>query len=234
MLARRGLGEPQAGADAGAAERTGAAADDGQHRGDRDRGVAAGRGGKDQPADAASGDTGQGGARRRPAPAQRGGARALPPAILGRLGPRRGRRIGRGGHPGRWRSRRGRRDVVVLLDHVGADELVAVARHGADEARLLRVVAERVPHGPHGLAEGALRHDDVGPDAVEDLAAVHRLVTALDQQQEKIEVAGDERHVPPVPDEEPPTRRQGELTEAVASPAHGRGHFTHSPAGRAV
>jgi hypothetical protein len=37
--------------------------------------------------------------------------------------------------------------VVVLFDDAVADELVAVARHGADEARLARVVAERAADG---------------------------------------------------------------------------------------
>ena len=86
------------------------------------------------------------------------------------------------------------------------DELVAVARDGADEARLPRIVAERAADGAHGLAERALRHDDVGPGAIEDLAAVHRLAAALDQQEQEIEIPRDERHLASVPEEDPPLR----------------------------
>ena len=86
------------------------------------------------------------------------------------------------------------------------DELVAVARDGADEARLPRVVAERAPDGAHGLAERAVRHDHVGPGAIEDLAAMHRLAAALDQQEQEIEIPRDERHLASVPEEEPPLR----------------------------
>jgi hypothetical protein len=49
-----------------------------------------------------------------------------------------------------------------------------------------RVAADRADR----LAERAVRHDDVGPGAIEDLAAVHRLAAPLDQQEQKIEVTG--------------------------------------------
>ncbi len=114
----------------------------------------------------------------------------------------------------RWES--GRCRVVLFFDDV-EDEAVAVARDRADEARLARVVAERAPDGADRLAERALGHDHAGPDAVEDLAAMHGLVAALDQQDQEIEVPGNERDLAALADEEPPLRRQREITEAISN-----------------
>ena len=65
----------------------------------------------------------------------------------------------------------------------------------AHELRVARVVAQRAPDRPHGLAEGAVRDDDVSPDAVEDLLAGDRSVPLGEEQHEQIEVARDHRHV---------------------------------------
>src|SRR4026209_1510817 len=90
-------------------------------------------------------------------------------------------------------SRRRPRAVVIVFDDAVEDETVAGAGYGADEARLPRVVLERATDGPHRLAERAVGDDDVAPDAVEDVAPVHRLVPVLDEEDEKVEVARDER-----------------------------------------
>ena len=211
------FGERQPRADAGAAQRAAAGADHRQHRRDRERGGAARGDRQHQPADGTGGDPGQGAARGGAGPSGRGEPCRTPPAQPERF-VRWRQRPDRCGRRGRLGSRR--RGVVLFLDHVGMDELVAVARDRADEARLPRVVAERAADGAHGLAERALRHDDVGPGAIEDLAAMHRLAAPLDQQEQEIEVPGDERHLAPVPEEEAPLRRQRELTEAVSD--HGR------------
>ena len=65
------------------------------------------------------------------------------------------------------RRRRPRRVTVLLLDDAFEHETIPVARDRADVARLARVVAERAAQGAHGLAERAVGHDHVGPDAVE-------------------------------------------------------------------
>ena len=90
------------------------------------------------------------------------------------------------------------------------------ARHGADEARLARVVAERAADGANRLAQRAVGDDDVAPDAIEDVAAMHRLVAVLDQEDEQIEIARDERLLAPVADEHAAPRREDELAEAIA------------------
>ena len=54
----------------------------------------------------------------------------------------------------RFDRRRRLLGVVQLLDGL-KDELIAVARHRADEARLARVVAESAPEASHGLGQSA-------------------------------------------------------------------------------
>jgi hypothetical protein len=90
-----------------------------------------------------------------------------------------------------------------------------VTRDRADVAWLARVVAERAPQGSHGLAERAVRHDHVGPHAVEDQPAAHRFVPARYEQQQQVEIARDERHFAPVLEQQPPRGRQDERPEPV-------------------
>ena len=68
-------------------------------------------------------------------------------------------------------------------------------RDRADVARLARVVAERPPNRADGLAERAVGHDDVVPDVVEDVATMHRLVPVLDEIDQQIEIARDQRQL---------------------------------------
>ena len=98
---------------------------------------------------------------------------------------------------------------------VRADEAVAVARDGADETRLTRVVSQGAPQDSHGLGERALGDDHVAPHRIEDLAAVHRLGPPLHQQHEQVEVAGNERELLGPAQEHAPRGRQGELAESV-------------------
>ena len=107
--------------------------------------------------------------------------------------------------------------IVLLFDDIREDEPVAVARDRADEARLARIVAEGAAERPDGLAQRAVGDDDVRPDAIEDVAAVHRLVTSLDQQDEQVEIARDERHLAAFAQEEPAPGREREITEAVSN-----------------
>jgi hypothetical protein len=46
---------------------------------------------------------------------------------------------------------------------------------------------------------------------------MHRLAAALDQQEQEIEIPGDERHLPSLPDKKPPLRTQCELVEAISN-----------------
>ena len=92
-----------------------------------------------------------------------------------------------------------------------------MARDRADEARLARIVAEGAAERPDGLAQRAVGDDDVRPDAIEDVAAVHGLVTQLDQQDEQVEIARDERHLAAFAQEEPAPGREREITEAVSN-----------------
>ena len=55
----------------------------------------------------------------------------------------------------------------------------------------------------------------VAPDPVEDLATVHRVTAALDEEHEKIEVAGNERLLTSVAEEEAAAGRQNEFAEAI-------------------
>ena len=57
---------------------------------------------------------------------------------------------------------------------------------------------------------------DVAPDAVEDLAAMDRLAAALDEEDQQIEIAGDQRQLAPVADEHPAAGREDEVTETIA------------------
>ncbi len=57
-----------------------------------------------------------------------------------------------------------------VFAHAGMDELITMARDGADERRLPRIVSERAPQAPHGLGQRAVGDDDVAPRRVHDVA----------------------------------------------------------------
>ena len=111
--------------------------------------------------------------------------------------------------------------VVLLFDDIREDEAVTVACDGADESRLARIVAEGAAERADGLAQGAVGDDDVRPDAVENVAAVHRLVTSLDQEDEQIEIPRNQRHLAAIAQEKAALRREREITEPVTN--HERG-----------
>ena len=56
--------------------------------------------------------------------------------------------------------------------------------------------------------------DNVGPDAIEDLLAADRTVALLDEQQKKIEIAGNERYLVLLA-QHPLRRREQEPAEAI-------------------
>src|SRR5262249_33824836 len=95
-------------------------------------------------------------------------------------------------------------------------ELVSMARYGTNKARTARVVAERPTNRSDRLAEGAVGHDDVAPDLVEDLTAVDGFVAVFDQEDERIEIARDKRQLALAADKQPASRRHDELAEAIA------------------
>jgi hypothetical protein len=106
--------------------------------------------------------------------------------------------------------------VVGLLDNAVEDESIAVARDRADVARLPRVVAERPPNRANGLTERAVGYDDVVPHMVEDVATVHRLVPVLDEIDQQVEIARDQRQLGVAARQRPSLRRDDEITEPVA------------------
>jgi hypothetical protein len=109
-----------------------------------------------------------------------------------------------------------KRPVVGFLTDVREHELVTMTRHGTDEPGLARVVAQGPPQAAHGLAQSAIGDDDVAPYAVHQIAPVDGFVTALNQEDQQIEVARDERHLPARSEQRAPRRRHGELREPIA------------------
>jgi hypothetical protein len=123
-------------------------------------------------------------------------------------------------HHGRS-GRLGERCIIVcFLDDVSEDEAITVTGDGTDEPRTARIVPEGAPDRPDRLRQGAVGHDDVGPDTIEDVAPVYRFMTPLDQEDQQIEIAGDERLLVSVAQEHATTRRQKELTEPIARHAY--------------
>jgi hypothetical protein len=62
---------------------------------------------------------------------------------------------------------------------------VAETRHRRDVGRLFRVVTEHAPQRRHGLIHGIRRHDDVGPDAGEQVVDADDLARALGETQQQ-------------------------------------------------
>jgi len=91
-----------------------------------------------------------------------------------------------------------------------------MARYCAHKTRLSRIVAKHAANRPDGLAQRAVRHDDVGPDAIEDVAPMYGFGPPFDEEQKKVEVPGYERLLLPVAQEQPATGREHEFAEAVA------------------
>jgi hypothetical protein len=106
---------------------------------------------------------------------------------------------------------RGRRTAIVLFHHGVEYEPVPVARHRPDVNGIARVVAERSPQRPNGLAQRAVRDDDVVPDAIEDLLAMDGLRAALDEKYQQIEIARDQRQLAAAASENALRWREGEL-----------------------
>jgi len=105
--------------------------------------------------------------------------------------------------------------LIVFFDNVCEDEPVAVARDRANKARLARVVFEHPPDRSNRLAQRAVGNDDVVPDALEDLAAMDRFAATLDEEDQQIEIAWDERQLASVSDEDPAAGREHEFTETI-------------------
>ena len=95
-----------------------------------------------------------------------------------------------GGGGRRQRRGGGHLPVVDFLDDLGPDELVAMARNGANEPRLAGIVAERPPERPDSLGQRSVGNDDVAPDLFEDGLLGHRVAPANDEQLQQIEVFG--------------------------------------------
>ena len=126
---------------------------------------------------------------------------------------------------GRWRRRRGNERCrvgflplafVILLGNISEDELIAVAGDRPDEARLARVVAEDTANRADRLTERAVRDDDIAPDTVENVAAMHGLAAPFDEEHEQIEIARNQRLLAAIADEHAAARRQDELVEAIS------------------
>ena len=136
-----------------------------------------------------------------------------------RLGQRVVRLEGRRGLDGRPARPGNRRLTVVRFLGDRAHELVPVPRDRPDEDAL-PVLAERAPQRPDRLGESAVGDHHVRPHAIEDLLPVQGHRALLDEQQQQVEVARDERHLPPRPEERAAGGRERELREAVARRGH--------------
>jgi hypothetical protein len=56
-----------------------------------------------------------------------------------------------------------------------------VAGDRPDKARLARVVAENAANRADSLTERAVRNDDIAPDVVENVPAMHRVAAPFDE-----------------------------------------------------
>ena len=131
-------------------------------------------------------------------------------------------RLVRLGHSLKRRRTNGRRRFrivpiafVILFDNVFEDETVPMAGNGANETRLARVVTEDPADRADGLAQGAVGDDDIAPDTVEDVPAMHGVPAAFDEEHEQIEIAGNQRLFAPVANEHAAARRQDEFAETI-------------------
>ena len=121
---------------------------------------------------------------------------------------------------GGWsRCREGKSTFIRFLDEAGKHKLIAVACHGSDEHRFSGIVLKCPAKRADGLAQRAVRHDDVGPDAIENQLAVHGFVPVLDQEDEEVEVARNERLLNAFAQQHSPAGRQHEVCEAKARQA---------------
>jgi hypothetical protein len=95
--------------------------------------------------------------------------------------------------------KRGRRRTIVLffLAEIRAHEAIAMSRNRADEARLPRIIVKNATDGADRLTERATGNGGIVPDALEDVASMHRLMSVLDEKNQEVEVAGNERHLAP-------------------------------------
>ena len=105
---------------------------------------------------------------------------------------------------------------VILLGNIGEYELIAVAGDRPDKARLARVVAEDTANRADGLTERAVRDDDIAPDMVENVPAMHRVAAPFDEENEEIEVAWNQRLFAAISREHAAARRQKKLVEAIS------------------
>lgn len=90
--------------------------------------------------------------------------------------------------------------------------------HGADKSGFARLIAEDAADGADGLTQGTVGDDDVTPDAIEDVPAMHRFAAPLDQKHEQVEVAGNERLFAPVAEQQASPWRESEVVETI--PGH--------------
>ena len=113
--------------------------------------------------------------------------------------------------------------IVRLLGHIAPDELVAVARHGANEPRLPRVVAQGAAQRADRLRQRAVRDDHVAPDVGEDRLLRDGFLAVADEQQQQIEILRDQGHRPAAAQEDALARGQHERFEPVPDGwGHGR------------
>src|SRR6185436_2316508 len=69
-------------------------------------------------------------------------------------------------------------------------ERVAVAMHGADDAGVMRGVAERLTYFLDDAGQAPVRDEDIGPHPLEQLGFRQRAAPVLDQGGEQLECFG--------------------------------------------
>jgi hypothetical protein len=106
--------------------------------------------------------------------------------------------------------------IVLFLHDLSEDEAVTMAGDRAHEARFARVIIEDAADRADRLAQCAIRDDDVAPDALEDLSTMDGLAAPLDEEYEQVEVAGNQRKLAAVANENTAAWRQDEFAETIA------------------
>jgi hypothetical protein len=104
--------------------------------------------------------------------------------------------------------------VIRLIDDV-SDEAISMTRNRPDISGIPRIVSERSPQRADGLAQCAVGHDHVRPYPIEDVAPVDGLAAMLDQKQQQVEIAWDQRDFAAAPGQDALAWRQEELTEPI-------------------
>ncbi len=114
-----------------------------------------------------------------------------------------------------WRCFRRRGAVCRLEDHVGA-EAVAAAWRGDDQVVGRAMLLQRGAQRGYGHGDIGILHRAGWPDRLHQRVAGHQAALRLDQEQQRVEQPGGERHLGAVAGERTGDRIEPELREQVS------------------